>query len=155
MSEIRQSVQNFVDDLPWRLSKAKALIDIFKESPELHQCSADLYSAILSTLEDIIQSYHRHVARKYRHQHCSVKVRLTHHRQVFLRTFQTETEWESSPGQNQTCARMRGQACSPGKHLRNAESKKRARRGKGPDEVNSDIDKEAGPWFQDGRLWAE
>ena len=65
MSEIRESVRNFIDDLPLRLSKAKAYIDIFKESSELHQCSADLYGAILSTLDDIVQTYHKHIARKY------------------------------------------------------------------------------------------
>lgn len=64
MSEIRESVRNFIDDLPLRISKAKEYIDIFKDSPELHQCSADLYCAILSTLDDVVQIYQKHVARK-------------------------------------------------------------------------------------------
>ena len=64
MSEIRENVRNFIEDLPSRLSKAKAYIDIFEDSPELHQCSADLYVAILSTLDDIVHTYHKHVARK-------------------------------------------------------------------------------------------
>ena len=63
MSEIRESVCSFIDDLPLRLAKAKEYIDIFRESPELHQCSANLYSAILSTLDDIVQTYHKHVSR--------------------------------------------------------------------------------------------
>lgn len=66
MSEIRESVRNFIDDLPLRISKAKELIDIFKDSPELHQCSADLYCAILSTLDNVVQIYQKHVARKSR-----------------------------------------------------------------------------------------
>lgn len=65
MSEIRESVRSFMDDLPLRLSKAKEYIDIFRESTQLHQCSADLYVAILSTLDDVVQTYHqKHVARK-------------------------------------------------------------------------------------------
>ena len=72
MSEIRENVRNFVEDLPSRLSKAKAYIDIFEDSPRLHQCSADLYVAILSTLDDIVQIYHKHVARKYLHLSCSM-----------------------------------------------------------------------------------
>ena len=64
MSEIRESVRNFIDDLPLRFSRAKEYIDIFKNSPELHQCSADLYCAILSTLDDVVQIYQKHVARK-------------------------------------------------------------------------------------------
>lgn len=66
MSEIRESVRNFIDDLPLRISKAKEYIDIFKDSPELHQCSADLYCAILSTLDYVVQIYQKHVARKSR-----------------------------------------------------------------------------------------
>lgn len=66
MSEIRESVRNFIDDLPLRISKAKEYIDIFKDSPELHQCSADLYCAILSTLDNVVQIYQKHVARKSR-----------------------------------------------------------------------------------------
>lgn len=66
MSEIRESVRNFIDDLPLRISKAKEYLDIFKDSPELHQCSADLYCAILSTLDDVVQIYQKHVARKSR-----------------------------------------------------------------------------------------
>ena len=65
MSEIRENVRNFIDDLPLRLSNAKEYIDIFESSLELHQCSAELYSAILSTLEEIVQAYHKHVARKH------------------------------------------------------------------------------------------
>ena len=72
MSEIRESVRSFMDDLPLRLSKAKEYIDIFKESPQLHQCSADLYVAILSTLDEVVQIYHKHVARKYPYGCCSV-----------------------------------------------------------------------------------
>ncbi len=68
MSEIREDVRGFIDDLPLRLSKAKEYIDIFNESPELHQCSADLYVAILSTLDEVIQTYHKHIARKQPHQ---------------------------------------------------------------------------------------
>lgn len=66
MSEIRESIRNFIDDLPLRISKAKEYIDIFKDSPELHQCSADLYCAILSTLDDVVQIYQKHLARKSR-----------------------------------------------------------------------------------------
>lgn len=65
MSEIRENVRNFIDDLPLRLSKAKEYIDIFNQSPQLHQCSADFYVALLSTLDEIVQTYHKHVARKY------------------------------------------------------------------------------------------
>lgn len=64
MSEIRENVRNFIDDLPLRLSKAKEYIDIFNESLQLHQCSADLYVALLSTLDEVVQTYHKHVARK-------------------------------------------------------------------------------------------
>ena len=67
MSEIRESVQNFVEDLPLRISKAKEYVDIFRESHDLHQCSADLYGAILNTLDEVVQTYHKHVARKNRH----------------------------------------------------------------------------------------
>ena len=72
MSEIRESVCNFIDDLPLRLAKASDYIDIFRESPELHQCSADLYGAILSTLDDIVQTYHKHVARTNSDRCCSL-----------------------------------------------------------------------------------
>ena len=68
MSEIREDVQNFIDGLPLRLSKTKEYIDVLKESSQLHQCSADLYVAILSTLDDIVQTYEQHVARKYSHR---------------------------------------------------------------------------------------
>lgn len=68
MSELRENVRDFINDLPLRLSKAKDYIDIFKESAELHQCSADLYVAILSTLDDIVQAYHKHVARRGSHE---------------------------------------------------------------------------------------
>lgn len=64
MSEIREDVRNFIEDLPSRLSKAKEYIAIFQDSLQLHQCSADLYVAILSTLDDVVQTYHKHVARK-------------------------------------------------------------------------------------------
>lgn len=76
MSEIRENVRDFIDDLPLRLSKAKEYIDIFQGSPQLHQCSADLYVAILSTLDDVVQTYHKHVARKYSHRSCPMH-RLT------------------------------------------------------------------------------
>ena len=72
MSEIRESVQSFIEDLPLRFSKAKEYIDIFGESPQLHQCSADLYGAILSTLDHVAQAYHKHVARKDQHRCCLV-----------------------------------------------------------------------------------
>ena len=72
MSEIRESVCNFIDDLPLRLAKASEYIDIFRESPELHQCSANLYGAILSTLDDIVQTYHKHVARTNFDRCCSI-----------------------------------------------------------------------------------
>lgn len=72
MSEIRESVQSFIDDLPLRLSKANDYINIFKESSALHQCSADLYGAILSTLDDVVQAYHKHVARKNQRRCCSI-----------------------------------------------------------------------------------
>ena len=72
MSEIRESVCNFIDDLPLRLARASEYIDIFRESPELHQCSADLYSAILSTLDDVVQTYHKHVARMTTDRFCSI-----------------------------------------------------------------------------------
>ena len=64
MSEIRESVRDFIEDLPLRLARAKSYIDIFEDSPELHECSAELYVAILSTLDEIVQTYHKHVARK-------------------------------------------------------------------------------------------
>lgn len=64
MSEIRESVQDFIEDLPARLGRAKGYIDIFEDSRELHECSADLYVAVLSTLDEIVQTYHKHVARK-------------------------------------------------------------------------------------------
>ena len=64
MSDIRETVQGFIDDLPLRFSRAKEFIEIFEESLELHQCSADLYGAILGTLDDIVQIYQKHVARK-------------------------------------------------------------------------------------------
>ena len=65
MSEIRESVRDFIEDLPMRLSRAKCYIDIFEDSSELHECSADLYVAILSTLDEIVQTYYnKHVARK-------------------------------------------------------------------------------------------
>lgn len=64
MSEIRESVRDFIEDLPLRLARAKSYIDIFEDSPELHECSADLYVAILRTLDEIVQTYHKHVARK-------------------------------------------------------------------------------------------
>lgn len=72
MSEIRESVQSFIDDLPLRLSKANDYINIFKESPALHQCSADLYEAILSTLDDIVQAYHKPAARENQDRCCSI-----------------------------------------------------------------------------------
>ena len=72
MSEIRENVRSFVEDLPSRLSKAEAYIDIFKDSLELHRCSANLYMAILSTLDNIVRTYHKHVARKYLHLSCSM-----------------------------------------------------------------------------------
>ena len=76
MSEIRESVCDFIDDLPLRLAKASKYIEIFGESPELHQCSADLYSAILSTLDDIVQTYHKHVART-KSDRCRLSDRVT------------------------------------------------------------------------------
>ncbi len=80
MSEIREIVREFTDDLPSRLSKTKDFIDIFEASPELHQCSADLYCAILSTLEDVVQTYHKHVARKHYTDALGLVGRLTHRR---------------------------------------------------------------------------
>ncbi|KAF6230427.1 hypothetical protein HO133_004769 [Letharia lupina] len=65
MSEIREDVRNFIEDLPSRLSKAKEYINIFQDSLQLHQCSADLYVAILSTLDDVVQTYHKHVAHRF------------------------------------------------------------------------------------------
>ncbi len=78
MSEIRENVRDFIDDLPSRLSKTKEFGDIFEASPELHQCSADLYCAILSTLEDVVQTYHKHVARKHCKDALGLIGRLTH-----------------------------------------------------------------------------
>lgn len=72
MCEIQKSVQSFIDDLPSRVFKANDYVNIFKDSPALHQCSADLYCAILSTLDEIVQTYHKHAARRTQHRCFSI-----------------------------------------------------------------------------------
>lgn len=64
MAEIRESVRNIVDEIPWVLSGAKQYIDVFGESLELHKCTADLYVAIIDVLDAILQQCQQCVARK-------------------------------------------------------------------------------------------
>lgn len=65
MAEIRGSISDMLDGIPLRLSGAKQYLKIFEDSPELHQCSADLYVAIIDTLDAIIQQYQKSDARKF------------------------------------------------------------------------------------------
>ena len=64
MAEIRESVRNIVDEIPWVLSGAKQYIEVFAESLELHKCNAGLYVAIIRVLDAILQQCQQHVARK-------------------------------------------------------------------------------------------
>ncbi|KAI4261054.1 MAG: hypothetical protein L6R42_003739 [Xanthoria sp. 1 TBL-2021] len=64
MADIRESISDIVDGIPSTLSKAKQYLNIFADSPELHACSADLYVAILDTLDAIVRDYQKHVARR-------------------------------------------------------------------------------------------
>ncbi|KAL8930796.1 MAG: hypothetical protein Q9208_000337 [Pyrenodesmia sp. 3 TL-2023] len=64
MSEIRDSIFDVVDVIPLTLSKAKQYLNIFPDYSKLHECSADLYVAILDTLDAIVRHYQKHVARR-------------------------------------------------------------------------------------------
>ena len=64
MAEIRESVRNIVDEIPWTLSGAKQYIEVFPESCEVHKYNADLYVAIINILDAILQHCQQHVARK-------------------------------------------------------------------------------------------
>lgn len=61
MAEIRESVRNIIDEIPLTLSGAKQYIEIFADSPELHRCNADLYTAIINVLDAILQQCLQHV----------------------------------------------------------------------------------------------
>lgn len=64
MAEVRESIRNIIDYIPSTLSEAKTFISLFEGSPEIHKCSANLYVAILSTLDVIVRSFQKHVARE-------------------------------------------------------------------------------------------
>ncbi|KAL8894995.1 MAG: hypothetical protein Q9192_003908 [Flavoplaca navasiana] len=64
MAEIRGNISDMFDGIPLRLSEVKQYLKIFEDSPELHQCSADLYVAMINTLDAIIQQYQKSSARR-------------------------------------------------------------------------------------------
>lgn len=66
MTEIREAITEIVNDIPLQLSRAEQYLDIFEDSPRLHECSAALYVAILDTLDTIVRECQKHVARKCR-----------------------------------------------------------------------------------------
>ena len=67
MAEIRESILNIIHEIPWIVSRAKQYIEVFADSPELHRCNADVYVAIISALEAILQQCRQHIARKPEH----------------------------------------------------------------------------------------
>lgn len=100
MAEIRESIIDVIDVIPLTLSKAKQYLNIFADSSELHECSANLYVAILDTLDAIVRHYQKHVARKYASV-CRYRRRLTLcSRSGKLRNIQAEHEWRRASGQN-------------------------------------------------------
>ncbi|KAL9040168.1 MAG: hypothetical protein Q9180_002080 [Flavoplaca navasiana] len=64
MAEIRGNISDMFDGIPLRLSEVKQYLKIFEDLPELHQCSADLYVAMINTLDAIIQQYQKSSARR-------------------------------------------------------------------------------------------
>ena len=65
MAEIRGNISDMLDGITLRLSDIKQYLKIFEDSPELHQCSADLYAAMIDTLDAIIQQYQKGYTRKF------------------------------------------------------------------------------------------
>ena len=65
MAELREGISNIVDDIPRYLSRAEQYLEVFEDSPNLHQCSAALYVAILDALDAIVREFQKHVSRKY------------------------------------------------------------------------------------------
>ena len=65
MAEIRESINNIVDDIPRYLYRVEQYVEVFGESRMLHQCSAALYVAILDALDAIVCEFQRHISRKY------------------------------------------------------------------------------------------
>ncbi|KAL8980794.1 MAG: hypothetical protein Q9205_004223, partial [Flavoplaca limonia] len=64
MAEIRGNISDMFSGIPLRLSEVKQYLKLFEDSPELHQCSADLYVAMIDTLEAIVQQYQKSYARR-------------------------------------------------------------------------------------------
>ena len=64
MSEIRDSIQSIMEEIPSTLSTTDIYIDLFGQSPDIHKCSADLYVAILNTLDTIVRELNKGLARK-------------------------------------------------------------------------------------------
>ena len=60
MAEIREAISQVITEIPSKLCLAKQYLDLFALSPDLHQCSADLYVAILNTLDSIMEEYQKH-----------------------------------------------------------------------------------------------
>lgn len=59
MSDIRESILNFLDELPPALEDAEEMKEIFGDAPELHRSSTKLYIAVLSVLGRIVQECHK------------------------------------------------------------------------------------------------
>lgn len=51
-----------MDEIPSNLSKIRQYLDVFANLSELHKCNANLYLAILHTLDAILPEYQKHVA---------------------------------------------------------------------------------------------
>ncbi|KAL8857163.1 MAG: hypothetical protein Q9178_006218 [Gyalolechia marmorata] len=64
MAEIRRDISDMFGGIPLRLSEANQYLKIFEDSPEMHQCSADLYVAMIDTLDAVIQQYQKSYARR-------------------------------------------------------------------------------------------
>lgn len=102
MSELRESIRSILDEIPSILANAKQYLDVFVESPRLHKCNADLYVAILDTLNAIVRQYQKHVTRKFwTLALLAPRLMILASRPNKLCGVQAKHEWDRTSGENE------------------------------------------------------
>ena len=64
--EVRESVFEALAEIPAQLNNTKLIVEVFKKSKELHQCSSELYISTLAALQHIVIWFQERARSKFR-----------------------------------------------------------------------------------------
>ena len=66
LKEVRESVFEALAEIPIQLNNTKLILQVFKKSKELHQCSSELYISTLAALQHIVIWFQEKAISKFR-----------------------------------------------------------------------------------------